>query len=522
MAARVQEALDPGAGAWVRFHLLTKPAAYAVDVTSGTTPVWQALPSLELAKSNYGPIVYNTAPAVLRQLEFLVGDDAFRAGVNLFLRRHAYANATWRDLLAAIGEAAGTDLTAFGDHYILRAGMPVVETELSIGDDGRIASLALVQRPARPLPGDPGTLWPGRVRVRLGYANGEDVLIPVSFDGERTVVPGAAGLPAPDFVLANDGDFGYGLFLADDRSARWLLDHASTLDEPLLRAMAWGSLWDLVREGRLPPQTFADRAIRALPGEVDETIAGALLDRTVVALQRYTPRDAAGELPARFEALLLARIDDDRLSYGQRKASLDALLAGARTPAGLAAVRAFLAGARTFRGEPIGQPARRTAVTRLLALDAADADSIFRAEAARDTTPEAARSAFIAGAARPTAVSKATYFARFLDDPSLNEEWVTAALAPFNDGDHAALTLPFLRPALEKADWIRQHRRIFFLPRWLESFIGGQTSADALAEVDAFLAASPELPPDVRRKILQSRDELERTLRIRAGAQRRP
>src|SRR5690606_21070159 len=165
MGAKLQQELHPESGAWKTFYVRTKPPAYTVDATSGTSPIWQELPSLDLAKSNYGPIVYNKAPAVLKQLEFLVGEDRFRAGVREFLRRHAYGNATWQELLAAIGDAADMDLTPFGEHYFLRAGMPVVETELRV-EDGRIRELALVQRPARALPGDPGGAWPGKVRVR--------------------------------------------------------------------------------------------------------------------------------------------------------------------------------------------------------------------------------------------------------------------------------------------------------------------------------------------------------------------
>jgi aminopeptidase N len=111
MAAKIQQELQPESNAWKTFYLRNKPLAYGVDVTAGTTPVWQELPNLDLAKSNYGPIVYNKAPAVLKQLEFLVGEDAFRRGLQRFLRDHAFGNATWQDLLAAIGGAAGTTCT---------------------------------------------------------------------------------------------------------------------------------------------------------------------------------------------------------------------------------------------------------------------------------------------------------------------------------------------------------------------------------------------------------------------------
>jgi aminopeptidase N len=184
LAARMQAELDPRSGAWKTFYLRNKPLAYATDATSGTTPVWQELANLDLAKSNYGPIVYNKAPSILKQLEFLVGDSAFRAGVRLFLTRHAYGNATWRDLLAAVETTSGVPMERFGEQYILRAGMPVVETRMEAAGD-KIRALRLVQRPARALPGDPGGWWPGRVRVRLAYHDRDDVVLPVTFRRAR-------------------------------------------------------------------------------------------------------------------------------------------------------------------------------------------------------------------------------------------------------------------------------------------------------------------------------------------------
>jgi aminopeptidase N len=519
MAARMQEDLNPGTGAWKTFYLRNKPLAYGIDATRGTTPVWQTLGNLDLAKSNYGPIVYNKAPAILKQLNYLVGDEAFRDGLSALLWEHAFANITWRDLLDALEKSSGISLDAFGEHYILRAGMPVVETELELRD-GAIARLALVQRPARTLPGDPGGAWPGRVEVMLGYADRDDVVLPVTFTGHTTEVVEAAGLPAPDFVFANHGDHGYGRFLVDARSAAALADRVGELDDELLRAMVWGALWDLVGEGRLEPTAFLDIALEELPQEPDEQIAAWLLGRSSLALQRYLPGGAGGsrQLQARFEQMLLRRMDDPALGYGQRKASLDALLENARTPAAIEAVLDLVSGGREFDGEPIRQPSRWAAIQTLLALGHPSADSLLAAERERDLSPEAGRRAFVAGAAKADANVKAEYFTRYLEDGELNEEWVTASLDAFNHPEHGQLTLPYLRPALDRLEWIRDNRRIFFLPQWVNSFIGGHSSREALRLVDEYLADNPDLPDDLRRKVLHARDALEVVVRVREAS----
>ena len=272
MAARVQNALKPESEAWKTFYLREKPLAYAADSTSGTNSVWQPLENLDQAKSNYGPIVYNKAPAIIKQLAFLVGEERFRAGLHAFLVRHGYANATWRDLLSAIEGDAWGSLKAFGDQYILRAGMARIDTHLDIEGD-KVHRLALTQRPVRALKDDPGGWWPMKVQVRLGYTDRPDVVLAAAFAGEEAVVADAQGLPAPDYVWANDGDYGYGLFLPDERSAAWIAEHVGVVKDGLLRAMLWGALWDLVRETRLAPARFVEIVLVALPGEHDEQVS---------------------------------------------------------------------------------------------------------------------------------------------------------------------------------------------------------------------------------------------------------
>jgi aminopeptidase N len=121
----------------------------------------------------------------------------------------------------------------------------------------------------------------------------------------------------------------------------------------------------------------------------------------------------------------------------------------------------------------------------------------------------------VAGAARPTEAVKADYFRRYFRDSTLNEDWVTASLRAFNAPDQSAATLRYLVPALDSLPWIQKNRRIFFLGSWLGGFIGGQRSPEALHDIDDFLARHRTLPADLRQKILQTRDDLERTVRIR-------
>ncbi len=513
MAAKMQAALEPSSNAWKTFYLRNKPVAYATDATAGTTAVWQALANLDQAKSNYGPIVYNKAPGILRQLEFLVGERAFQVGVQSFLNDHAFGNATWRDLLSAIGRASGRDLTAWGAQWILRPGMPIVEQQLRL-DNGRIDRLALVQRPAQPHVSGRGA-WPLKVQLLLHYDDGTAaVQLPVLMERDTTVITAARGRPAPSFVFANAGDYGYALVLPDSVSVAWLERKIGTIENDLERAMLWGALWDLVREARLSPARYVALVLRELPTERDEQVAGALVGRLSTALTRYSDGASADSLRQRAESVLLAGAIDSTRPYGQRKSQLDAVIGLARDPAALARLNRWL-DSTSVAGLPLRPPTRWAIVSRLVARDAPASGQRLRAEAARDSTSEGKRQAFVAGAARPTAKNKAQYFSRWFGNGELNEEWVTSSLRTFHDADRAELTARYLVPALDTLPWIQQNRRIFFLGSWLGATLGGQRSAEALRAVDGWLRAHPGLAPDLRQKILQSRDELERTVAIR-------
>jgi aminopeptidase N len=279
--------------------------------------------------------------------------------------------------------------------------------------------------------------------------------------------------------------------------------------------MLWGALWDQVRDARLDPARFAHLVLAELPFERDEQILPALLGRLGRALDAYLAPARAPVIGAAAERVLWETAGDTTRPYGIRRAALDAFLGLVTTPAGIAEMKTLLS-ADSAAGSAVRDPTRWSIVNRLLLLGDADAEQALVAQTARDTSPDGRRRAFIAGAARPRAEVKAEYFQRWFADSSLNEDWASGSFGTFNAIEHQALTLPYLRPALDSLPYLQHHRRIFFLGAWLGSFVSGQTSRRALEVVHAFLTDHPNLPADLRQKVLQNADELERAVRIRA------
>jgi len=511
MAAKMQASLDTASGAWKSFYLRNKPLAYAVDATRGTTPVWQTLENLDQAKSNYGAIVYNKAPSVLKQLDYLVGPDAFQRGLRRFLAAHAYGNATWRDLLSAIGAESRRSLDRWGREYILRPGMPVIEQTVRVTADGQPRVL-LRQTPAQTLSGKGP--WPIRTSVIVGQPDGRLVRLRVTLDSDSTVVALPAGTATPTFVYANADDYAYALVLPDERTVKWLEENISSVKDSFLRAMLWGALWDLVREARLDPARFSALALRELPTEPDEQVVAGVLGRVGRAIVAYLPAERRDSALATVEKLLRRGSADPDRPYGIRKSYLDTYIRVAGTPSAVAQLDALLDSTEAA-GAPLRAPTRWAIVTALIERKAPSAERRLEREARADSGSEGKRRAFVAAAARSDAEVKKDYFRRYFADESLNEDWVTASLDGFNSVRQSELTRPYLIPALDSLRWIQANRRIFFLGSWLTSFLDGQTSAESLTAVDRFLSDHVDLPRDLREKTLQAEDELARTVRIR-------
>jgi aminopeptidase N len=110
---------------------------------------------------------------------------------------------------------------------------------------------------------------------------------------------------------------------------------------------------------------------------------------------------------------------------------------------------------------------------------------------------------------------KQTLFAAYLGDTQLPERWIEDSLAPFNAVEHEQLTFAWLAPALEALPELKRRHKIFFVNDWLAAFIGGQRSAQALETVQRALS-NETMPIDLRRKVLEAVDDLQRTVKIRA------
>jgi aminopeptidase N len=515
MAYKEIEAIMPQYNAWKAFYQRTKPAAYITDVTKGTTPIWQEITNLSAAKSAYGNIVYRKAPSMLRQAEFFLGEDKFRDGVRLLVKEHAFGNAEWADLVRAFERTSNQKLDAWASVWVKRRGMADVRVEWSANRRGRINSFTIKQEDVL----GEGGAWPMRVKLLLAHDDAPAETLTVMLDGSvETRVASALGKRRPAYVFANYQDYGYGRFLLDEKSERAVLSRLGTVRDDFLRALLWGSLWESVREARLAPSTYIDLAIRLVPDERDEVTVQSILSRTSTAFNRYLGEAQQREVAPRLEHLFSASMLNAE-TVGLRITYFRAFQSIATTEEARSTLKKILRGEIKVPGMTLRSRDRFDIITALLARDDRDAPALLEAQSAADTSDDGKRYAFATGAARGLEATKKRYFDAYVNDPKLAESWIEASLGPFNTITQSDLTRPYLEPALRELPVLKRTRKIFFVNDWLAAFIGGQCDERARALVQNFLQREPTLDRDLRLKVLEVTDGLERCVRIRAKYQ---
>ena len=508
MAYRTLDRLKPEEHVWQRFYLAMKPAAYAIDSTQGTTPIYQNIDNLQNAKSAYGAIVYSKAPGLLRQLAFIVGDEHFRDGLQIYLREHQYGNAEWSDLVKAFERSSGRSLNEWANAWIKRRGMPQVDVTWNcVG--GRIQHLSLIQRDVL----NEGGVWPIATQILLSYVDVPSVRIRAEFSKLKSEIAEASGKPCPTFVFANDEDYAYGRFLLDPESRRAVENQIGSISDLFERTTLWGSLWDSAREVQLAPWDYLSLTRHFLPFEQDESLTQSLTGHTVTALHRYVGQQTRREFVASFETMASDRMQHAQ-DQGTRIIWFRFFRAVAETPSGRTALKQLLSGSSQVPGVQLRALDRWNMVTSLVALSDADAEKVFSAERERDHTGDGLKYAYVAEAVRPDAAGKKKYFDDYLHNASRPEDWVEQSLGAFNYWNQSELTASYLRPALDALRQVKRERKIFFVLAWLGAFIGGQQSAASDAEVHEWLKTG-DIDPDLRLKVLEVVDELDRTVRIR-------
>jgi len=514
------------AEAWTTFANVEKSWAYRQDQLPSTHPVAADIPDLAAVEVNFDGITYAKGASVLKQLVAYVGLEEFLSGLRDYFRDHAFANATFGDLLGALEKASGRDLSGWGQQWLKTTGLNTLRPDFDLDADGRFTRFAITQSGAQPGAGETRV---HRLAVGIYDDDGSGQLVRIhreelDVDGETTDVPALQGVSRGKLILVNDDDLTYCSLRLDPESLQTALTRIADIADPLPRTLAWSAAWEMTREAELKARDFVSLVAGGVQAETEVGVAQRLLLQAQTALSAYAdPQWAVTEgWPAFADRLLeLARGaeagSDHQLAYVN--ALCNSVLADRHTDVLRALLDADPA-AQDLAGLDVDTDLRWRIVTALAAAGVVDSDGpqtpFIDAEAQRDPTAAGKRHAAAASAARPQPAVKDASWQQVIEDDTLANITGRAIIGGFIQPGQHELLKPFSAKYFGVISGVWERRSsevaqtvvIGLYPAW-------DISKAGLNAADRFLADS-EVPPALQRLVIEGRAGVERALRARA------
>jgi aminopeptidase N len=245
-------------------------AAMNLDALASTRPIHASVETPAQIEESFDTIAYEKGGSVMRMIEGYLGAETFRKGVNAYLEKFQYSNATSQDFWTAVAAASGQPVDRILPTFVNQPGVPLLSTSLSCG--GGRSRLAIDVRRF--------TLNAASARTTTGGGSWEVPVCPKTPGqdaGACQIVSSASAsldLPGtcPSWAFINRGAQGYFRTAYTSELLRAIAPDIQTHLTPPERMSLAGDEWALVRAGQ---HTVADFLTLAA-GFGQERIVGVL------------------------------------------------------------------------------------------------------------------------------------------------------------------------------------------------------------------------------------------------------
>ncbi|MFT5910280.1 MAG: aminopeptidase N [Paraglaciecola sp.] len=503
MAAKMVNPNFPEINHDLRFLLRHYPAAYSEDRSEGTHPIQQQLDNLKDAGTLYGRLIYEKSPIVMKQLELILGEENFQNGMQEYLKKFSFDNATWDDLIAILDEKTPRDLAKWSNTWVKEAEMPHVEVDLR-RDGGKITSLQLIQRNATATM----NLWDQDLEV-LMVKNGKTTNFSVNLDNRSLTMTETRDLPAPDYLIPNGKGIGYGYFELDDESLSYLANNVQNIEDDYHKSVVWLSLWEAFLRQKIDPATMLIMLENDLPKERESLGLDSRLDYLKTVFWGFISPEKRKEIALKWETLIWDLMEETT-QQSQKKALLDTYISIALSNRGVQKLRQLWQGDWEIKDLELSKSDRTKLAYELAVRDVKDASEILALQLSRLENPDRKlEMSFVIPALSDDAEERDAFFETLKNKDNRNHEsWVLQALEYLHHPLRAKNSERYILPSLELMEEIQVTGDIFFPRRWISVTLAGYQSKVAGQTVRDFLAARPDYNFRLKNKILMGADML--------------
>nr|WP_315034799.1 M1 family aminopeptidase [uncultured Chryseobacterium sp.] len=478
------------------------PAAYGVDRTLGANPIRQILDNLKNAGMMYGPIIYNKAPIMMRQLELLIGEENFRKGVSEYLKKYAYSNASWPDLIAILDKHTPEDLQSWNKVWVNDPGRPVVDYDVKYKNN-TIERFIISQHPEY---GKEQKSWPQEFQVSLFYADKIEK-VNVKLTGKEQEISELKGKPKPLFILQNSSGIGYGVFKTD----KAVMSEFSRVKDPINRASAYISLYENMLNGsEVIPQDLLHFFVEQLPKETTELNLRLMTGYMSTIYWEFLPATLRLKESATIENMLWKALES-QTAKNNKKILFDSYQGIFQSQQAYDNLYTIWKSQTPPKDVSLNDE-DFTSLALALSLRNTNNNELLQEQLTRIKNPDRVnRFKIIMKAASSDQKIRDDFFNGLTQKENrTNESAVGTALGYLHHPLRQSTSVNYLPKTLDLLQEIQKTGDIFFPDNWLRSTFSSYQDPKAFEVVNQFISRHPKYNAILKNKILQATDNLRR------------
>lgn len=454
-------------GSWQAFFSGMKQWAYWEDQLVTTHPIELPVQDTDQAESNFDGITYGKGASVLKQLRFYIGEDEFIEGLQRYFQKFSFKNTNTSDFIKMLSEASNKDLSQWQHSWLHTAGLNTLKVNWECETDAetqksKISKFDLLQssptgtsQNSSPNEGNDLRIHKTEIAL-LQFPKGKnknniplkvDQTFAVTYSAASTPVKEAIGKPCPVLVFPNYHDQDYVKVELDATSLKETAQHLDKISDAWIRQMLWHTLWEMVIDGNIRAQDYAEIVLQKISKEKDTQVLSKVL-KTLVdpnagrnTVLKILPPSQRNELLSQIEILtrkqLLAAPGGSDLQLVWYQAYLDS----AQSPQSLKFIHNILEGKQKLKGFKLDHDHKWELIQSLARNGFAQATELIQEQLEDDPSDMGQKAAIAAEAAIPTKINKNLWLERITRNsysllepaplPSLSPSPVPSQVAPF-------------------------------------------------------------------------------------------
>nr|WP_321360735.1 M1 family aminopeptidase [uncultured Hyphomonas sp.] len=227
ISTKTMAAIDPD-GNWTLGPILSTLDAMPTDSLLSTRQVRNPILTTGDIGDAFDSITYRKGGSVLNMFETYLGEETFRDGIRLHMRRFEDGVATTEDFMQSLADGSGQpDVVSSFTSFISQPGIPYLDVNVSCAAETG-GELTVTQSRYAPLGSQIDTeaqTWEVPFAARVHDASGDHIVRQMLSDKTTTIALDAC----PDWVMPNAGGAGYWRFKTDVDNATALRANYASL-----------------------------------------------------------------------------------------------------------------------------------------------------------------------------------------------------------------------------------------------------------------------------------------------------